>query len=52
MATRPDNRETMKALFEAASEKAPACRASFLRERCAYAGLPAEVNGDFSSAEA
>ena len=43
MATRPDNWEAVKALFEAALEKDPACRPSFLKERCADAGLRAEV---------
>jgi hypothetical protein len=43
MATRPDNWEAVKALFEAALEKDPACRPSFLKEQCADAGLRAEV---------
>jgi serine/threonine protein kinase len=43
MATRPDNWEAVKALFEAALEEAPADRSSFLEERCPDAGVRAEV---------
>ena len=43
MATRPDNWEAVKALFEAALEEDAANRSSFLKERCPDAGLCAEV---------
>jgi serine/threonine protein kinase len=43
MATRPDNWEAVKALFEAALEKDSAHRSSFLNERCRDASVRAEV---------
>jgi tetratricopeptide (TPR) repeat protein/TolB-like protein len=43
MATRPDNWEAVKALFEAALQENAANRSSFLKERCPDAGLCAEV---------
>src|SRR5579871_1715064 len=43
MATRRDNWEAVKALFEAALEEDPAHRSSFLKERCSDASLGAEV---------
>jgi hypothetical protein len=43
MATRPDNWEAVKALFEAALREDSACRSSFLKERCPDAGVRAEV---------
>ena len=43
MATRQDNWEAVKALFEAALEKNSARRSSFLQERCSDAGVCAEV---------
>jgi hypothetical protein len=43
MATRPDNWEAVKALFEAALEKDSAHRSSFLNEQCRDASVRAEV---------
>jgi serine/threonine protein kinase len=43
MATRPDNWEAVKALFEAALEEDSAHRSSFLKERCPDPSLLAEV---------
>jgi hypothetical protein len=43
MATRPENWEAVKALFEAALEEDSAYRSSFLKERCPDANLRAEV---------
>ena len=43
MATRPDNWEAVKALFEAALEKDSAHRSSFLNERFRDASVRAEV---------
>jgi eukaryotic-like serine/threonine-protein kinase len=43
MATRPQNWEAIKALFEAALEEDSARRSSFLQERCADPSLRAEV---------
>ena len=61
MATRPQNWEAVKALFEAALEENSARRSAFLRERCADESLCAEVErllaeheqaGDFLSTPA
>ncbi|MFZ0956229.1 MAG: serine/threonine-protein kinase [Candidatus Sulfotelmatobacter sp.] len=43
MAIRQDNREAVKALFEAALEEDAANRSSFLKQRCADASVCAEV---------
>jgi tetratricopeptide (TPR) repeat protein/tRNA A-37 threonylcarbamoyl transferase component Bud32 len=43
MATRQDNREAVKALFEAALAEVAANRSSFLKERCSDASVCAEV---------
>jgi hypothetical protein len=43
MATQPHNWETVKALFDAALEKEPEQRSSFLEERCPDASLRGEV---------
>lgn len=61
MATRPQNWEAVKALFEAALEENSARRSAFLRERCSDESLCAEVErllaeheqaGDFLSTPA
>jgi serine/threonine protein kinase len=43
VATRPQNWEAIKALFDAALDEGPARRSAFLNERCADASLCAEV---------
>jgi serine/threonine protein kinase/tetratricopeptide (TPR) repeat protein len=43
VATRPQNWEAIKALFEAALEQDPARRSAFLKERCDDASVHAEV---------